>query len=139
MLTGSFALGALAAGAAYFAGQLRGSGAPCICEVRGDAQPLDRDLVALLARQLERCGPANLTSVAPPPPEEGASWGTAVLLLGWVAGLVTAAAVFRGLRQRVVTGTPVSLGEEPAASRTPPRGAVTRSTRRALRDGDPLA
>ena len=136
---GGLVVSVLAAGAAFLGAQLRGGGVACICELRGEPQPLDRDLLDLLARQLERCGPANLTQVAPAPAPSSPTSPLVWAGCGWLLGLLTAAVAARHFREATVTGTPVEIAQARSPARSAPQGAVTPSTRRALKDGDALA
>lgn len=104
----------------------------CVCEHR--TQPADARLIELLQRQLDRCGPANLTSPAPPreaafvgPPPGAFAVATVLFFLGLGLGVCGALWAGRALRAAPEAGgaSPIlpstsrrSLGDRAAPSGT---------------------
>ena len=99
------------------------SGGDCRCVFEG--QGIDAQVLGLLQRQLDRCGPANLTCPACPacpvcgPADSAvgflASAGFLVFLVGVVVGAITGAAWVRGL---------ASLGPETIVARSRPQAPI---------------
>ena len=70
----------------------------CSCECSFHSPPTDQRILDLLASQLDRCGPANLTAVPTvvPPPR-----GVADLVFAWVCGVFVGASLLLVWSRRV--------------------------------------
>ena len=121
----------------FLFGAWSSSGA-CKCECTfHDASRGDERLVALLQRQLDRCGPANLTGAAPAPVACGPPvvWlgvtAAVCFLVGATFGAVACLAVIAW--QRAARQSPRELAAAPSASSTElavPLSAATPGSRR---------
>ena len=128
------------------------AGGDCRCVFEG--QGIDAQVLGLLQRQLDRCGPANLTCSAcpacpvcgPADPAVGvlASAGILVFLVGVVVGAITGGAWARGLastgpetnvsRSRSKSIAPLLVQDSPAApTPVPASGVLTPTAKRGLR------
>ena len=126
---------AICAAGGYLAALLCGGSSPrCVCEVKGPS--VDLAIIELLQRQLDRCGPANLTqhptvdvsglvsvSVLPP-----------TLLAGVVIGLVFGVLLASYIR-RVASAPPSSAAPSASSGAAP----LTPSRRRAQQSVRSLA
>ena len=131
---------------------LRGSRAGGDCRCVFEGQGIDAQVLGLLQRQLDRCGPANLTCPAcpacpvcgPADPAVGflAGAGFLVFLVGVVVGAITGVAWVRRLaspgpttivnRSKSLAPSPVQ--DSPAVPPSPPvSGVLTPAAKRALR------
>lgn len=105
----------------------------CRCECHlGGATSADEKLIALLQRQLDRCGPANLTAAPPIPPLGSEGFSLALIGCAFFVGVVLGA-LSTGLVLQCSWARAVSAPERPTSSPTftSPRAATTPSTYRA--------
>ena len=126
-------------------------GGDCRCVFEG--QGIDAQVLGLLQRQLDRCGPANLTCPSCPACPVCGPAGSAVgvlaiagfliFLVGLTVGAITGVVWVRGLAtpspdlvgSRSKSSAPTTVKDSPSSPPTPPPsgGVLTPAAKRALR------
>ena len=123
---------AFCAAGGYLAALLcSGSTSRCVCDIQGPS--VDLAVVELLQRQLDRCGPANLTQ--PPAADVSGLVSVGVLPPTLLAGVIIGFLIGVFLTRRVVPASPTPGATSPSSEGVP----LTPSRRRAQKPVKNLA